>query len=99
MLVISDAAREILERIGWTTYFMRIQQPHEAVATEFLQNLQEGFSIVRGRQITLSDEIIAEVSGIPVQGTIWMQKNLRLREAMKIFQDDGHTLVIKGKGV
>ena len=65
VLIISDAARAILERLGWITYFMRMQQPHEAVATEFLLNLQKGSSMVRGRKIVVSDEIIAEVSGIP----------------------------------
>ena len=55
--------------------------------------------MVKGRQIVVSDEIIIEVSGIPAQGTIWTQKKIRIREAMKIFQDDGQTLVIKGKGV
>ena len=69
-LVVSDAARAILDKLGWITYFMRMQQPHEAVATEFLLNLQEGSSIVRGRQIAVTDEIIAEVSGIPAQGTV-----------------------------
>ena len=99
VLIISDAARAILERLGWTTYFMRMQQPHEAVATEFLLNLQEGSSIVRGRNIAVSDEIIAEVSGIPVQGTTWTQKKIRIHEAMKIFQDDRQMLTIKGRGV
>ena len=38
-LVVSDAARAILDKLGWITYFMRMQQPNEAVATEFLLNL------------------------------------------------------------
>ena len=48
-LVVSDAAQAILDKLGWITYFMRMQQPNELVATEFLLNLQEGSSTVRGR--------------------------------------------------
>ena len=36
VLVVSSAAREILEKLGWITYLTRLQQPHETVAIEFL---------------------------------------------------------------
>lgn len=32
-------------------------------------------------------------------GSLWTLKNLRLRDAMKIFQDEGKNLTVKGKGV
>lgn len=35
-LVVSDEAREILARAGWTTYFTRFQPPNEEIAIEFL---------------------------------------------------------------
>ena len=78
VLAVSIAAREILERVGWITYLTRLQQPHETVAIEFLQNLQEGYSMVRGRQIAVTDSIIAKVSGLPAEGTIWTHKKLKL---------------------
>ena len=99
VLVFSNVAREIIEKLGWITYFTRLQQPHETVATMILQNFQEGYSMVRGIQIAVTDEIIVEVSGLPAQGTIWTHKKVRLQEAMNIFQEEGQTLVVKGKGV
>lgn len=54
VVIISDAAQAILERIGWINYLTRLQQSHETVAIEFLQNLQEDYSMVRGRQITVT---------------------------------------------
>ena len=57
-------------RTGWIDNLTRLQQPHETVAIEFLQNLQEDHSIVRGRQIIVTDAVIAEVSGLPVVGPI-----------------------------
>ena len=47
----------------------------------------------------MSDEIITEVSSIPAQGTTWTQKKIRIWEAMKIFQDEGQMLIVKGRGV
>lgn len=35
-LAVSDEAREILARIGWTTYFTRFQPPNEEISIEFL---------------------------------------------------------------
>ena len=35
-LMISAAAREILERAGWLNYFNRLQEANETVAMEFL---------------------------------------------------------------
>jgi len=41
---------------------------------EFLQNLQEDHSIVGGRRITVTDEIIAEVIGLRAAGPVWTLK-------------------------
>jgi len=59
VLTVSTAAQEILVRAGWLTYFNRLQESNETVAIEFLQNLQEDYSTVRGRHIAVSDDIIA----------------------------------------
>ena len=65
VLTISAAAREILARAGWLTYLNRLRESNETVAIEFLQNLQEDYSTVRGRRIAVIDDIIAEVLGLP----------------------------------
>ena len=72
VLTVSDAAREILARARWLTYFNGLQESNETVAIEFLQNLQEHHSMVRGRQIAVTNDIIAEVSGLPAdEPQIW----------------------------
>lgn len=45
--------------------------------------------MVRGRQITVSDAMIAEVSGLPVEGPIWANKRLKLQGAIAVFKDEG----------
>lgn len=67
------------------------------MSMEFLQNLQEDYSIVRGRQIAVTDDIITEVSGQPATGPVWTLKKERLQNIMEIFQDEGQSLTIKGK--
>jgi len=66
VLMVSDAAREILASAGWITYLNHLQRSNETVAIEFLQNLQEHHSMVRGRKIAITDDIIVEVSRMPL---------------------------------
>ena len=78
VLTVSDAAWEILTRAGWLVYLNRLQESNETIAIEFLQNLQEYHSTVRGRHIAVTDDIIAEVSGLPATGPMWTLKKERL---------------------
>ena len=98
-LTASAAAREILENAGWLNYFNRLQESNEAVALEFLQNLQENHSIVGGKRIEVTEDIIAETSGLPAVGPRWELKKERLQKVMEIFQSEGQSLTVKGKGV
>lgn len=47
----------------------------------------------------VTDVVIAKVSGLPAVGPIWTHKKLRLQDAIMAFGDEGHNLIIKGKGV
>lgn len=57
VLTISNVLREIVARAGWLTYLNRLQESNEAVAIEFLQNLQEDHSTVRGKHIVVTDDV------------------------------------------
>lgn len=78
VLTVSDAAWEILARAGWLTYLNHLQESNETISIEFLQNLQENHSIVRGRHIAVTDEIIAEVSGLAATRPVWMLNKERM---------------------
>lgn len=88
-LAVSDEAREILARVGWTTYFTIFQHPNEEIATEFLWHIQNGQSLVRGRQITIIDAMIGEVFGLLTEGLVWASKKLKLHDTMEAFRDEG----------
>ena len=99
VLTVSDAPWEILTRAGWIVYLNRLQESNETVAIEFLQNLQEYHSTVRGRHIAVTDDVIAKVSVLPTTGPVWTLKKERLWKIIKIFQDEGQNLTVRGKGV
>lgn len=53
--------------------------------------------MVRGRQITVSDAVIAKVFRFPTEAPVWMNKQLNLQDAIETFKDEGQELIIKGK--
>ena len=59
---ISDTASAILQQADWLTYVHRLQGFDTEIAIEFLQNLQEGKTRIKGRIIPVTEEIITEVS-------------------------------------
>lgn len=96
VLTVFDATREILARSGWLVYLNHLQESNETVAIEFFQNLQEYHSTVRGRHISVTDDIITEVLGLLAIGPVWMVKKERLRKIIKNFQDEGKNLIVRG---
>lgn len=99
MLRVPDQACVILQRVSWLHYLTKLQGFHEEMTLEFLQNLDNGCTTVKGRNITVSKVVIAEVSGLPAEGTIWMDKNVLLQDVFTVFQDPEEKLVRKGKGI
>ena len=65
---ISDTNSAILQQASWLTYVHRLQGFDTEIAIEFLQNLQEGQTRIKGWIIPVTEYIIAEVSEIPIEG-------------------------------
>ena len=55
--------------------------------------------MVRGRQITVSNAVIVEISGLPTKGPVWVTNILKLHDAIETFMDEGQELIKKRKGV
>jgi hypothetical protein len=85
LLQVTEQAREILHHLGWTEYFNRLQGYDTNITLTFFQNLQGGVSMVRDIQILVTEEIIAEVTGLPNTGIQWTGKYTMLKEACGIF--------------
>ena len=63
------AAYEIFQQAGWLNYFHRLQGYNEQQVLQFAQNLQEDYSVIEGLRISVTEANIAEVSGLPMNGT------------------------------
>jgi hypothetical protein len=67
---------QVFENAGWNVYFDRLKGSNEEIATEFALNLREGSSRVRGIEIPVTEEAIAEVSGLPQNGQVMVFKKV-----------------------
>jgi hypothetical protein len=99
LLQVTEQAREILHRLGWTEYFNWLQGYDTNITLEFFQNLQGEISMVRDIRIPVTPEIIAEVTGLPNSGIQWTGRYTTLKEAVESFIDPGEELDKKGKGL
>jgi hypothetical protein len=99
LLKLTEQARDILHQLGWMEYFNRLQGYDTNVMLEFFQNLQGENSMVWGIQISVTPEILAEVTGLPNMGIQWTGRYTTLKEAVETFTDPGEELDKKGKGL
>lgn len=56
-------------------------------------------STVKGIRVTVSEVVIAEVSGLSTEGAVWPKKHIMLHDAVEIFRDVDKELTRKGKGI
>ena len=61
----------IFEVAGWTEFFQHLNGFHRETALQFSLNLTETHLEVRGLRIEVSEEIVAEVTGLPQVGRAW----------------------------
>ena len=99
LLHVTEQAREILHRLGWTKYFNCLQGDDTNVTLEFFQNLQGEISIVQGIQKNFTSKIVTGVTGLPTIGIQWIGKYNKLRKAVESFTESGEELEKKGKGL
>lgn len=98
VLMVSDHAHAILERT-WLQYLNKLQGFHGEMKLEFLQNLQNGSTTVRGGNITVSEAVIAEVTRLPAKGIKFTDKHILLYNVVVVFQDPGEKLVRTGNAI
>jgi len=93
VLMVSDQAHEILEHAGWLQYLNRLQGFLEELALDFLQNLQNSSTMVKGISMVVSEEVLPEVTQLSMEGVKWVDKRIILYSVIKAFQDLGERLV------
>jgi hypothetical protein len=89
---------QVFENAGWNVYFDKLKGLNEEIVTEFTLNLREGSSRVCGIEIPVTEEAIAEVSGLPQNGQQWFSRRFVLPEFPEAFLQVGESIVQKGQG-
>jgi DNA-binding response OmpR family regulator len=93
------AAYQIFEQAGWLNYFRRLQWYNEQQVLQFALNLQEDHSVVDGVRISVTEEDIAEVSGLPTDGTRIFSRKHIIRDVQQNFFLPEERIILKGRGV
>jgi hypothetical protein len=92
-------AYQIFEQAGWLNYFRRLQWYNEQQVLQFAQNLQEDHSVVAGIRISVTEGDIAEVSGLPRNGTRVFSRKHIIKDVQQSFYLPEERIVLKGRGV
>jgi hypothetical protein len=92
-------AYQIFEQAGWLNYFRKLQWYIEQPVLQFAQNLQEDYSVVAGVRISVTEEDIAEDSGLPRDGTRVFSRKHIIKDVQQSFYLPEERIVLKGRGV
>jgi hypothetical protein len=90
---------QIFLQAGWLGYFQRLQGFDQQQVLQFARNLQEDHSIVQGVRIPVTEDDIAQVSGLPVTGIRWFSRKHIILNAQQDFLLPGEQIEPKGRGV
>ena len=93
------AAYQIFEQAGWLHYFRRLQGYNEPQILQFARNLQENHSVVAGVRISMTEQDISAVSGLPMDGTRQFSRKHIIGDVQQSFFLAGERIVLKGRGV
>jgi hypothetical protein len=93
------AAYEIFRQAGWLNYFHRLQGYNEQQVLQFARNLQEDYSVVEGVRISVTEEDIAEVSGLPMNDTRMFSRKHIIGTVQQNFFLPEERIELKGRGV
>jgi hypothetical protein len=93
------AAYQIFEQAGWLHYFRRLQGYNEPQVLQFARNLQENHSVVAGVRISVTEQDISAVSGLPMDGTRQFSRKHIIGDVQQSFFLAGERIVLKGRGV
>jgi hypothetical protein len=84
-LLLHPDVYQIFLQAGWISYFKKLQGFNEAEVLEFSQNLTEGYSMVHGVRIPVTEESMAVVTGLSTTGEIWFNRKAHLPRHIRVF--------------
>jgi len=98
-LLLHPEAYQIFLQARWILYFKKLKEFSEDEVLEFSQNLTEGYSMVNGARIPVTEASIVVVIGLPRMGDRWFNRKTHLLDAQKGFLVNTERVQTKGRGV
>lgn len=89
---------QIFQQAGWTVYFEKLGEFNQEQVLEFAQNLQDNFSMVQGVRISVTEEDIVEVSGLPATRTRWFNRKASVLSKQEFLRPD-EQVEPRGRGI
>jgi len=69
-------ACQIFKDIGWFEFGQRLEGLDGGVAMEFARNLERNQMEVKGLKLEVTEEVIAQVMGLLVEGKRWFNRKV-----------------------
>jgi hypothetical protein len=99
LLELYPKAYQIFLQAGWLSYFQRLQGFDQQQVLQFSQNLQGDHSIVQGVRISVTEEDIAQVLGLPTNGIRLFNRKHIILNAQRDFLLPEEQIKFKDRGV
>ena len=84
-LLLHPEAYQIFLQDGWISYFKKLKEFSQDEVLEFSQNIIEGYSMVNGVRILVTEASISAVIGLPRIGDRWFNGKTHILNALKGF--------------
>jgi hypothetical protein len=92
-------AYQIFEQARWLHYFRRLQWYNEQQVLQFSLNLQGNHSVVDRVRISVTEEDVAAVSGLPTTSARIFSRKHIIRGAQQNFFLPREQIIFKGRGI
>ena len=89
-MLLSDANTcNLFQQRGWLDYYLSLKQFDEEISLYFHNSLQNGYVTVKGARIKFTEQVVAEVTGLPTAGERWSEDiDTRAAKAQFALHDD-----------
>ena len=63
----------LFQQWGWLAYCLSLKQFDEEIVLQFHNMLQDGYANFKGIRIEFIEQVVVEVTGLPIDGEQWIE--------------------------
>jgi len=88
-----DVVVDILRNAGWLEFLQKFEGFQEDIVDDFLRNLRDNQTVVRGVQVNLSATTINHIYGLPEQGERFYHLKTLYADLIRNFSVEGELAI------